>query len=117
MQESWDALCVELKIRRFVSHQIRHTCATQLLRQNVNPLTIAKHMDHHSLATIQTYAEVGLDERHLMLEVLDLRTGQRPAQLSDEDLARAEASAFAAYEALRIESLHRAVRELLEVSA
>jgi integrase/recombinase XerD len=113
----WNWFCSKLGIRRFTSHQIRHSCATELHRQGVDSLTIAKHLGQRGLGSIQGYAEVGLDERHQMLEVLDLRMRQRPAHLSDEELARAEAAAFAAYEALRLEGLNRAIRELTEISA
>jgi integrase len=64
-------LCRRLHIARFTNHQIRHSCATQLLRQGVDHLVIAKHLGHHGLRSIQGYAEVGLDTRHQMLEVLD----------------------------------------------
>jgi integrase/recombinase XerD len=113
----WNWFCAQVGVKRFGSHRIRHSCATRLLRQGVDSLIIAKHMGHRGTASIGGYAEVGLDMRHEMLQVMDARTLQRPAQLSDEELARAEASAFAAYEALRIESLQRAVRKLMEVSA
>ncbi len=73
VQDGWDHLCAEVAIARFVSHQIRHTCATELLRQDVNPLTIAKHLGHHGLANIARYAEVGLETRHEMMAVLDER--------------------------------------------
>jgi integrase/recombinase XerD len=73
VQVAWDHLCLEVGIPRFTSHQIRHTCATELLRQHVDSLVIAKHMGHRDLSSIGGYAEVGLDEREQMLEVLDER--------------------------------------------
>jgi integrase/recombinase XerD len=72
-QRAWDDLCAELHIQRFTSHQIRHSCATELLRQGVNPLVIAKHMGHHGLATIRGYAQVDLDERLDAMRMLDSR--------------------------------------------
>lgn len=76
-QRAWDDLCTELDITRFTSHQIRHSCATELLRQGVNPLVIAKHMGHHGLATIRGYAQVDLDERLNAMRMLDNRMGQK----------------------------------------
>jgi integrase/recombinase XerD len=72
-QFGWDQLRAKLGIRRFTSHMIRHTTATMLLRQKVDSLVIAKHMGQRGLQAIQGYAEVGLDTRHEMLQVLDER--------------------------------------------
>jgi integrase/recombinase XerD len=70
-QRGWDDLCAEVNAQRFTSHQIRHSCATELLRQGVNPLVIAKHLGHHGLGTIQGYAEVALDSRRQALKMMD----------------------------------------------
>lgn len=72
-QWKWTDLCEKLRIRRFTSHQIRHSCATELLRQGVDSLVIAKHLGHHDMNTIANYAQVGLDTRQEMLAVLDRR--------------------------------------------
>jgi integrase len=69
----WKWLCARLAIPRFTGHQIRHSCATELHRQKVDSLTIAKHLGQRGLGSIQGYAEVGLEERHQMLEVMDGR--------------------------------------------
>jgi integrase/recombinase XerD len=86
-QLRWDLLCRQLGIQRFTTHQIRHTCATELLRQHVDSIVIAKHLGHRGLTTIQNYAEVGLDTRHEMLEVMDGRirgAASAPAAHTDE---------------------------------
>jgi site-specific recombinase XerD len=70
-QRSWNQLCRDLGIARFTSHQIRHSCATELLRQHIDSLVIAKHMGHRGLGSIEGYAEVGLDSRRLAMEALD----------------------------------------------
>src|SRR5207237_10175458 len=69
----WNRLCAEVGVKRFTNHQIRHSCATELLRQKVDSLVIAKHMGHRDLKAISGYAQVGLDVRHEMLEVFDDR--------------------------------------------
>ena len=69
----WDDLCGWLGVARFTAHQVRHTCATELLRQGVDSLVIAKHLGHRGLQAIAGYAEVGLATRQSMLEVLDQR--------------------------------------------
>jgi len=72
-QDGWEKLCDEVGIAQFSNHGIRHSCATELLRQGVDSLIIAKHLGHRGLASIAGYAEVGLGARYEMLEVLDLR--------------------------------------------
>jgi len=71
-QVDFDHLCEDLGIARFTAHQVRHSCATMLLRQGVDSLVIAKHLGQRGLASIDGYAEVGLDARHEMLEQLDV---------------------------------------------
>jgi site-specific recombinase XerD len=72
-QHEWSRLCLKLGIRRFTSHQIRHTCATEMLRQGVHPMVIAKHMGHRGLGSIEGYAEVGLEARRRAVEGFDGR--------------------------------------------
>jgi len=62
-QASWDQLCRTLGLARFTSHRIRHSCATEMIRNHVNPVIVAKHMGHRDLASIQGYAEIDLEER------------------------------------------------------
>jgi len=70
-QDGWDRLCAEVGVRPFTNHMLRHSCATELLRQKVDSLVVAHHLGHLGLAHIQNYAEVGLDTRREMLKVLD----------------------------------------------
>jgi site-specific recombinase XerD len=72
-QWQWTYLCQDLGIKRFTNHQVRHSCATELLRQGVDSLVIAKHLGHRGLGSIAGYAEVGLASRQQMLEVFDAR--------------------------------------------
>lgn len=73
VQWAWDGLSADLGVARWTSHMIRHTCATELLRQGVDSLIVARHLGHTGLQTIATYAEVGLSCRQSMLEVFDQR--------------------------------------------
>jgi len=70
-QRSWDALCRELGIPRFKSHQIRHSCGTELHRRHVDPITIAKHLGHRGLGMVMGYVEVALDSRRAAVQALD----------------------------------------------
>lgn len=72
-QDGWDRLCAEVGVPRFSNHRVRHSCATELLRQGVDALTLAHHLGHRSLAAIQGYAQVGLEARREMLAELDDR--------------------------------------------
>jgi site-specific recombinase XerD len=74
-QPEWDRLCAELHIGRFTSHQIRHSCATELLRRHVDSLVIAKHMGHRGMGAIAGYAEVALESRREAMEALDRLAG------------------------------------------
>jgi site-specific recombinase XerD len=70
-QRGWNGLCTELGIKRFTSHQVRHSCATTMLRHGINALVIAKHLGHADLDSISGYAEVEEASRRGALEVLD----------------------------------------------
>lgn len=76
-QHAWDRLATRLGIPRFTSHQIRHACATALLRNEVNHLVIAKHLGHRGLQTIQNYAEVVIEQRRAAVAALE--AGRRSA--------------------------------------
>jgi site-specific recombinase XerD len=61
VRKVWKVLSELLKIPYWTTHEIRHACATELLKAKVPHLVIAEHMGHHGLATIANYAKV-LDE-------------------------------------------------------
>ena len=71
VQRVWDRLCRQVGIVRFTSHQIRHSCATELLRQHIDSLVIARHLGHRGLGSIAGYAEVALDSRRAAMQALD----------------------------------------------
>lgn len=67
----WRQLAREVGVPRWTSHQLRHTCATELKRAGVADLVIAQHLGHHNLSTLANYAAV-VDEHHKQkLEVLE----------------------------------------------
>jgi len=72
-QRAWDQLCIDLGITRFTNHQIRHSCATELLRRHVDSMVIAKHMGHRGLASLAGYTEVDLESRREAMVALDGR--------------------------------------------
>lgn len=81
VQASWDHLCRTLGIPRFTSHRIRHSCATEMIRNHVNVAIVARHMGHRDLASIQGYAEIDLDERLEAVQGLQRRLSE-PVQMA-----------------------------------
>lgn len=81
---SWTELCIEVGIPRFTSHQIRHSCATQMIRGKVNVVVAAKHMGHRGLGSMQGYVEVDLEERLAAVQSIDLGMASlaQPVQLA-----------------------------------
>jgi|SRR5579864_1268127 len=69
-QESWDLLAAALEIPRFTSHQLRHSCATAILRGTGDIMLAAKHVGHRTLQAIQGYAEVAMDKRRQAVATL-----------------------------------------------
>src|SRR5207248_5580822 len=65
------------------SHRIRHSCATELHRQHVDALTIARHLGHHDLKQVARYAEVGIDSRREAMAGLDDRSDPGRAVILD----------------------------------
>ncbi len=55
----WHRLSAELGLSYWTTHAIRHTCATELLADEIDHLVIAEHLGHHGVATIANYAKVG----------------------------------------------------------
>ena len=75
----------ESGLRRVVFHDLRHTHATQLLRQSVHPKIVAERLGHSTVTiTLDTYSHVvpGLREeaarqldRVLRKAIRDIKTG------------------------------------------
>jgi integrase/recombinase XerD len=118
-QRGWDELCVEFDIKRFTNHQIRHSCATEMIRLTKNVVLVAKHMGHRGLASIDGYAEVGLDEREEMLKGFDAQTltasPNDAAQLSDAEILQLLALARKSGLAAAFEAATKAGQQLAAV--
>ena len=67
----WRQLAREVGVPRWTSHQLRHSCATELKRAGISDLVIAQHLGHHNLATLANYAAVVDEHRQQKLEVLE----------------------------------------------
>jgi site-specific recombinase XerD len=76
VREAWIRLCIELQIKPFTTHQLRHTSATFMANRGVSPFAIKERLGHVKLETTMGYIEV--DEEL-----------QREADVAFEDLLHA----------------------------
>lgn len=67
---AWHQLSSQLALSYWTTHAIRHTCATELLADEVPHLVIAEHLGHHGVATIANYAKVRDKGRQRVLNVM-----------------------------------------------
>lgn len=79
VREQWHQLADHLGIPRFTTHQLRHTCATELLDAGVPPEVVAAHLGHHGLASLAGYGEVRLGRRQLAVAAMEKRFGAQRA--------------------------------------
>lgn len=70
IRKVWRDLAIRLKLIYWTTHAIRHTCATELLADEVPHLVIAEHLGHHGVATIANYAKVRDKGRQRVLNVM-----------------------------------------------
>lgn len=77
VREQWHGLAERLGVPRFSTHQLRHTCATELLDAGVPPEVVAAHLGHHGLASLAGYGEVRLGRRALAVAAMEARFAER----------------------------------------
>lgn len=66
----WHQISKRLSLSYWTTHAIRHTCATELLADEIPHLVIAEHLGHHGVATISNYAKVGDKAKQRVLNVM-----------------------------------------------
>lgn len=77
-------LCDHAGIRRIRCHDLRHSCATLLLEQGVEPVTIKELLGHANIGvTGNTYAHVRLRLQHDAIEAMN--TALQPDHQEDDD--------------------------------
>jgi site-specific recombinase XerD len=82
VREIWRKLAKKLDLKPWTTHQLRHTCATELLEAGVPELVIAEHLGHHGLGSIHIYGQVRAKQRQQAVDVMDALVGQsRPLML------------------------------------
>ncbi len=71
VREIWRKLARKLDIPPWTTHQLRHTCATELLEAGVPELVIAEHLGHHGLGSLHIYGQVRNKQRQAAVDVMD----------------------------------------------
>ena len=61
VREAWIRLAIELQIKPFTTHQLRHTSATFMANRGVSVLAIKERLGHVKLETTMGYIEVDPD--------------------------------------------------------
>lgn len=81
VREVWRRLCHRLDIERFTTHQLRHTCATELRAAGITEQGQADHLHHADTRTVHKYAKGRGAERQRTLDVMEelIRQGARVA--------------------------------------
>jgi integrase/recombinase XerD len=70
VREIWRKLARKLGISPWTTHQLRHTCATELLEAGVPELVIAEHLGHHGLGSLHIYGQVRDKQRREAVDVM-----------------------------------------------
>jgi integrase len=70
VREIWRKLARKLDIAPWTTHQLRHTCATELLEAGVPELVIAEHLGHHGLGSLHIYGQVRERQRQQAVDVM-----------------------------------------------
>ncbi|MHB8589810.1 MAG: tyrosine-type recombinase/integrase [Candidatus Dormibacteraceae bacterium] len=102
VREAWRRLCHRLKLRRFTTHQLRHSCATEMLDAGVGESATADHLGHHDLSTLSVYGQVRGHQREEALDVMEQlaesttagrqHSAARRTQAGDSDSQRSRAA-------------------------
>jgi integrase/recombinase XerD len=67
----WARLARKLRIRRFTSHQLRHTAGTELLERGARDVEVASVLGHANMNMIRRYALVREEQRQQLVNGLD----------------------------------------------
>lgn len=81
VREIWHKLANKLRLKPWTTHQLRHSCATELLAAGVPELAIAEHLGHHGLGTLHVYGQVREPQRQQAVDVME-QLAQSPRPLA-----------------------------------
>ena len=87
VREIWRRLCFHLGLKRFTTHQLRHTCGTVMLELDVDHRVIASWLHHRDVRTVHRYAHVREKTKQRALDAMEdfIRRG---SHIAPEMLAR-----------------------------
>lgn len=71
VREVWQKLARKLGLKPWTTHQLRHTCATELLAAGIPELAIAEHLGHHGLGSLHIYGQVREKQRLQAVAVME----------------------------------------------
>lgn len=66
----WRRIARKVGVKPWTTHQLRHTCATELLEAGLPEIVVAEHLGHHGLGTITNYAQVRPGQRQQAVDAM-----------------------------------------------
>jgi len=70
VREIWRKLASKLRLQPWTTHQLRHTCCTELLEAGVPSLAVMEHMGHHGLGSQHIYGQVRDGQRQQAIDAM-----------------------------------------------
>lgn len=70
INKNWEKLKKKAEITDFRFHDLRHTCASFLAKQNISTRMIAEILGHKTLAMAMRYSHVNVDDQRESLEIM-----------------------------------------------
>ncbi|MHB8589811.1 MAG: tyrosine-type recombinase/integrase [Candidatus Dormibacteraceae bacterium] len=67
----WLRLALNAGVAPWTTHQLRHTCATELLEAGIRALVVADYLGHHGLRTLAVYGQVRAKQRGQALDAME----------------------------------------------
>ena len=71
VREVWRKVARHVGVPAWTTHQLRHTCASELLEAGVPELVVAEHLGHHGLGTLHVYGQIREAQRQLAIDAME----------------------------------------------
>jgi len=69
--EVWQKLAPKVGVEPWTTHQLRHTCVTEMLENGISILVAAKHVGHKGTGSMHIYGQVRERQKREAVEVMD----------------------------------------------
>jgi integrase len=69
-RKHWNAALIEAGIKDFRFHDLRHTCASYLAKENVPAIRIKEILGHSSLKSTERYVHLDTEENQQIVETV-----------------------------------------------